>query len=84
MHKAIRAARRLRHRQLRKELHRRPFEALWQGEVEQILKELRALRVQPAPDESEEDVRVKALEEVISYLQSRSSGKPVGRATMQQ
>lgn len=72
IHKAVRAARPgPKHRQLRRELHQRLGEALWQGQVEEVLRELRALRIVPGPDEQSEDVRVNALEEAISYLQSQ-------------
>ncbi len=72
VHKAIRAARPgPKHRQSRRELHERLGEALWQGEVEEVLKELRALRIAPGPNETPEDVRVNALEEAISYLQGQ-------------
>ncbi len=72
VHKAIRAARPgPKHRQLRRELHERLGEALWHGQVEETLRELRALRIAPEPNDNPEDVRVNALEYTISYLQSQ-------------
>ncbi len=72
VHKAIRAARPgPKHKQLRKELHQRLGEALWQGQVGGTLRELKALRIAPGPNEFAENVRVKALEDTISYLQSQ-------------
>ena len=74
VHKAIRSARSgPKWRQLRRELHQRLGEALWQGQVQvqEALRELRALREAPGANETLEDVRVKALEEAISYLHNQ-------------